>query len=100
MAENDPTPRLIFTSGPYAGKPVSLQPDRALIIGRGREVDLPLDEETLSRRHCKVIWEDGHVYVDDLASVNGTFVNGARITGKTEILEFDRVFFGSVEMEL
>src|SRR5438552_2545755 len=66
----------------------------------GRDIDLPLDDETLSRRHCVVTYEDDRIYVDDLHSVNGTFVNGARIAGKTELLEFDRLFFGSTEMEL
>src|SRR5690348_5342707 len=92
--------RLVFVNGPYSGKSVTLQPDRRIIIGRGRETDLPLDDETLSRRHCMVIFEEGHFYVDDLDSINGTFVNGSRITERTELQEFDRVFFGSTEMEL
>jgi pSer/pThr/pTyr-binding forkhead associated (FHA) protein len=92
--------KLVFVTGPYVHKCISLQAERALIIGRDREVDLPLDDETLSRRHCVITFEDGRSYVDDLGSVNGTFVNGERISKKTELLEFDRLFFGSTEMEL
>ena len=38
-------------------------------------------------------------YIADLGSVNGTFMNGSRITEPTELQAFDRVFFGGTEME-
>lgn len=93
--------KLVFMSGPYFGKSIVLQPGRLLVIGRDRSADLTLDDETLSRRHCVIMSHNhtGGFKVKDLDSVNGTFVNGTRITASTELLEFDRLFVGSTELE-
>ena len=79
-----------------------MQPGRTLVIGRGLEADLTFENDILSRKHCVVgSTECGtRFYVEDLGSSNGTFVNGSRISDQTELLEFDRLFFGGTEMEL
>ena len=44
-------------------------------IGRDRENDIVLDSDSVSRRHAKVEARDNHLYIIDLDSTNGTFVN-------------------------
>jgi len=44
-------------------------------IGRDRDNDIVLDSDSVSRRHAKLEHRDGHFYVVDLDSTNGTFVN-------------------------
>lgn len=56
------------------------------VIGRGREVNLTLPHELVSRRHCEIYEKDGRLVVKDLGSLNGTFVNNTRIEGE-QILE-------------
>ena len=56
------------------------------MIGRQREVEVSLDSAAVSRRHARVTWEDGTVFVEDLGSSNGTFVDDVRITRKTRLL--------------
>jgi hypothetical protein len=65
-------------------------PNRAL-IGRGDDCDIRLALDEVSRRHAVVHREHGHVYVTDLGSSNGTFVDGAR--AGTEPV---RLVFGSL----
>lgn len=50
-----------------------------VIIGRGQETDLHIPDEMVSRQHCEIILDKGHVIVRDLGSTNGTFVDGSPI---------------------
>ena len=50
-----------------------------VVIGRASPADLVLDSPTVSRRHCRLDLTDGGLRLTDLASTNGTFVNGARL---------------------
>lgn len=64
----------------------------------GREnADILLTHNSVSRRHAKVIVEDGHVYVEDAGSTNGTFVDGAKIDAgkRVAIKDGAELTFGS-----
>jgi transcriptional regulator of acetoin/glycerol metabolism len=53
-----------------------------IVLGRGNEATLALDDERLSRRHLRVTrTHDGRFLVEDLGSKNGTFLDGARLKG-------------------
>jgi len=55
--------------------------DRAVIVlGRSGDVDIPLDDAGVSRRHAEIHVADGRARVVDLGSTNGTFVDGERIS--------------------
>jgi serine phosphatase RsbU (regulator of sigma subunit) len=49
-----------------------------VVIGRNPPADLVLEGTTVSRRHCRLEATDGQLWLSDLASTNGTFVNGTR----------------------
>jgi predicted component of type VI protein secretion system len=50
------------------------------VLGRSGDVDVPLDDAGVSRRHAEVHVSDGRARVVDLGSTNGTFVDGERVT--------------------
>jgi pSer/pThr/pTyr-binding forkhead associated (FHA) protein len=50
-----------------------------VVIGRGPDAGIFLDDHTVSRWHCRIDQIDGTFVVCDLGSVHGTFVNGTRI---------------------
>jgi DNA segregation ATPase FtsK/SpoIIIE, S-DNA-T family len=68
--------------------------DRPMVVGRSHDAHLRLDDEGVSRTHCKVYLRDGLIYVEDLGSANGTLVNGVTIVGATPIGPGDRVQLG------
>src|SRR6266851_4609116 len=65
-----------------------------LIIGRGEECDIRLDGLLISNRHASVAITTAGLQIEDLNSTNGTYVNGARITGRKIIQPQDVIQIG------
>lgn len=60
-----------------------LGPGDALVLGRGHDVDLHLDDRLASRRHARLeISADGEPLLTDLGSRNGTYLGGDRLTAE------------------
>ena len=64
-------------SGAYFGKIIPIR--GRLVIGRGSECDLILDEAEMSRKHAVIENFGDGIYLRDLGSANGTFVNGVQV---------------------
>ena len=70
-----------------------------VVLGRGQDADIRLDDELVSRRHCSVTFDGVHVTVTDLGSTNGTFVDGQPI--QTTVLDSDnRLQLGKMVMKV
>jgi ABC-type multidrug transport system ATPase subunit/pSer/pThr/pTyr-binding forkhead associated (FHA) protein len=65
-----------------------------LIIGRGEECDIRLDGLLISNRHANILKTNSDFIIEDLNSTNGTYVNGARITGRRTIQPQDVIQIG------
>lgn len=72
-----------------------------LIIGRGSEADLRINDPGISRRHAQVhVWQKGEgvgVSIEDLGSTNGITVDGVKVTS-TELRDGSRIEIGSTRM--
>jgi len=93
--------KLIVASGKSAGRSIAIKRNK-LLIGRSEECDVrPLSEE-VSRRHCAVTVGPAEVWIEDLKSRNGTFVNGARIepATRTKLADGDVIRVGSLELRV
>jgi len=84
---------LTVLTGTAAGQMYRI-PEGSSVIGRGQHADLRIAEEGVSRRHASVRREGGAVLVDDLGSVNGTYVNGERIGQGRALEEGDKIQVG------
>lgn len=69
--------------------------DRPLMVGRGLDADLRIEDAGISRRHARFVQENGQVVVEDLGSTNGTFVNGSRVDGRLVLADGDKLQFGT-----
>lgn len=70
------------------------------IVGRSNECDITLAAAHLSRRHAKLVVKEGMLYVKDLGSSNGTYLNGKRVNEarvkRGDDLRFDTLSFGVI----
>jgi len=69
-------------------------------IGRGDEADLTIRQNDVSRRHAELFETDEQLYLRDLGSTNGTFVNHKKITTDTPIVGDDVIHFAHIESRL
>ena len=70
---------LMVTQGPASGREIHVPPD-GVRIGRSSKNDISIADETMSRFQCRFFLKPGEgLWVSDLGSVNGTFVNGAPV---------------------
>ena len=70
--------RLILLLKTSAPKLIDLKADRTL-IGREVDNDVQIDRPRISRHHAELLVEGGTIWVRDLNSSNGTFVNGRQV---------------------
>ncbi len=69
---------IIRAGGGRAGETFDLRSDR-MAIGRSPDAEIFLDDITVSRNHALLVRRRDGVYIDDLGSLNGTYVNRHRI---------------------
>ncbi len=87
--------QLVVQSGSRGTRVLKLQCEET-VIGRRQDCDLRIPSTDVSRRHCLLSMHDGCLNVEDLDSVNGTFVNGRRISGRQIVKPGDRLQIGPV----
>jgi len=80
--------------GPDLGGVFPLPPGEPQLIGRSSEA-LPLSDPTISRRHAELTPDGGKWYLTDLASANGTFINGRLLGQRVSLRIGDEVGCGS-----
>jgi two-component system, NtrC family, sensor kinase len=88
---------LLVLQGPDKGRRYEL-PDAPLLIGRESR-QLPLTDNTVSRRHCELHPVDGDEWLlKDLGSANGTYVNAVRVGGNHVLKLGDQIRVGRTLM--
>lgn len=70
------------------------------VLGRVEDGAAWLESPTVSRRHARIVVDGAQVVLEDLASKNGTFVGGVRISAPTVLVDGDSFRLGRVGMTL
>lgn len=88
---------LLVRTGEQAG--ASLPLTGALVrLGRAPDCEIPLDDITVSRRHCEIRRDGARYLVRDVGSLNGTYVNQQRIDDETELQHGDELQVGKFRL--
>lgn len=95
--------RLTVRQGPVPGKVIELAKE-VLVIGRDVNNDIVVNDAEVSRTHTRLTLQGEGYLAEDLASTNGTFINGQRLTtprllrsgdmlgmGETVVMEFGMI---------
>jgi pSer/pThr/pTyr-binding forkhead associated (FHA) protein len=97
VAKRVPAASLEVVRGQFAG--ACFQVERAVCsIGRGEENDVRIRDDTVSLTHATLLRKGGAWFVVDLRSMNGTYVDGSRVSGERELHTGARVRLGGVEL--
>jgi hypothetical protein len=91
------TPRLVVerASGHAPGMIYDLDGD--LVLGRGEEAEIRLEDPFASSRHARVFSQGGILAIEDLSSTNGTYLNEELLEGARPLHPGDRVRIGDSE---
>ena len=75
--------KLQAITGEFTGQEISIERD--MLVGRDQDAEILLQPTDISRKHAALLFRDDHIWVKDLKSTNGTFVNGERVEQEQEI---------------
>ncbi len=87
--------RIVVSTGKATPTEIAVG-EEPLLLGRARECDVRLFDETASRRHGRIQEEGGRVVLEDLGSANGIQLNGEAVEGKAALFDGDLITIGSV----
>jgi pSer/pThr/pTyr-binding forkhead associated (FHA) protein len=71
-----------------------------MTVGRAAGCGVALEDVTVSQLHARVFRRDGQLWVEDLGSTNGTFVNRKRVGAPVTLRRGDRLQVGSTVLEV
>ena len=97
-ADDDRAHYLVVIDGVEPGLRVELA-GKNMVLGRTNPADVVVQDAQVSRNHCRVALVMGELFVTDLGSSNGTYVDGARITGARVVSPGERFTIGSTVFE-
>lgn len=86
--------RLTYLTDPYRGLTIDFDLN-IISVGRAAENDMVVDEPHVSGFHARFVQREGRVFIEDLSSTNGTFVNGKRLKSPLQLTAGAIVQFGT-----
>ena len=87
--------RLVVEKGSYRRHVFKLRGSE-MIVGRKQGCGIRVPSALVSRQHCRLLAADGFLTLEDLDSINGTFLNGQQVTEKVSVRPGDRLKVGPV----
>ncbi len=92
------TYRLVIEEGFQKGQVFDVKPE-GTSIGRSSQNNLPISDEELSRHHCRIYFLGDDPWVSDLATLNGTQVNGETISEAVKLKAGDTISIGDTVLK-
>ncbi|HSP16824.1 MAG TPA: SpoIIE family protein phosphatase [Thermoanaerobaculia bacterium] len=73
-------------------------PVQTITLGRASDCTIPIRDRFLSRKHAEISYAGGRWFVKDCGSVNGTLLNGTKLTEPSVLRPGDRIILGDSEV--
>ena len=93
-----PSPPLVLYRLVWKGGHATVA-DGEHVLGRDPALTLSFDSASVSRKHARLLIAEGEAVLEDLASKNGTYVNGRRVTTSVRVSNRDEIRIGSVRLK-
>jgi pSer/pThr/pTyr-binding forkhead associated (FHA) protein len=87
----------VINEGPIKGKKFEIFTPLTN-VGRGAHNDIQIGNDSVSDSHAKILRKDGHWYVVDQGTTNGTYVGGRRVQGEQQLVGAPDVRFGDIKL--
>ena len=71
-----------------------------ITLGRAAGCQITIDDTYASQLHARVFQREGKVFVEDLGSTNGTYLNRHKVTGPMQVQRGDKLQIGNTVLEL
>ena len=71
--------------------------DKEVYLGRVKDNQIVIRDPYISKRHLKIVEDEGNYYLEDLGSANGTYINEERILDVVKLKNGDRIRVGQIE---
>lgn len=99
-AERKASPVQLVIVEPAAQRGRAFPLAEELTVGRAAGCQVTLDDTYASQIHARVFARDGQLFVEDLGSTNGTYLNRSKVTGPQVMRRGDRLQVGGTTLEL
>jgi pSer/pThr/pTyr-binding forkhead associated (FHA) protein len=71
-----------------------------ITVGRAAGCQVTVDDTYVSQLHARVFTRDGQIFVEDLGSTNGTYLNRVKVSGPMVMQKGDRLQVGNTVLEV
>jgi two-component system, NtrC family, response regulator HydG len=90
--------RLVIVRGEGTPSSFELDPDNPITLGRSRDNMMVLHDEHASRLHAQVYFQDGHWFLRDIDTRNGTRIDSERVRGATPLLDGQEIAIADMRL--
>ena len=89
----------LLTIEPQDTQGIEYPLEEEMFLGRDEECEITISDSFTSHRHARIFLEENTLYLEDLTSTNGTFVNGEKIEKPHLLEQRDRIQIGNTVLE-
>jgi FHA domain-containing protein len=90
-------PVLVVEGGGGLREGAAFTLDGSTTIGRSPETDIQIEDSFASGRHARIYEREGYLYIEDMGSTNGTYLNGERLDARELLRGQDRIRIGETK---
>lgn len=94
--------KVYYLYGESTGKSVRIEEGKEITLGRATDNQVVVDDVSVSRHHAVIRWKKGGMFITDLGSTNGTFVNSEKVSADYyyELNYSDDVKIGNIDFKI